>query len=380
MQASCKETEKVFIKLEAEMNKKLHSITNSLSFISLCGEALEEHLNQVTLIRQLSSEWLACRNLPNRDETAAIAQKKIQYEDRIDRMDDQLYETTLGINKYRSNLAVLSREAAALIAGLDDKNKSKRPEESNMVEKVKDAKKEVTEEKVVNEFNLEHDVTAKLVDVKEPEVMDVVELMEEPKVEELQDAPEAIYEEAEPLIKDEQLTSLEMLWKHALQELDAWAKRADYRDEIFLKAAKDFSERVSKNRDNIQEITVQFSKEMSEWERSAREEFLMSTTTLQHFFSVRSYEDINQMVDDFQSRAASLMNTPLRSVTSLDAMDKFIEMIEQYMSMRKNGRMQYIRSVKQTANVVYENQKVFVNLFSKQIKTLLFPFNKYMEK
>lgn len=61
-------------------------------------------------------------------------------------------------------------------------------------------------------------------------------------------------------------------------------------------------------------------------------------------------------------------------------MDKYIEMIDQYISLRKKGRVQYIHTVKQAGNLIYESQRGFVNLFARQIKTVMFPLNKYLEK
>jgi len=61
-------------------------------------------------------------------------------------------------------------------------------------------------------------------------------------------------------------------------------------------------------------------------------------------------------------------------------MDKYLELIDQYITLRKKGREQYIRTVKQAGNLIYENQKGFVNLFTSQIQTIMYPLNKYLEK
>lgn len=176
---------------------------------------------------------------------------------------------------------------------------------------------------------------------------------------------------------EEMLSSLDLLWRYAYQELDIWAKSADHRDEVF---SRRFSEGVQRNQGNIKAIAEQFSKEMTEWERTARDDVLMSTTTLQHFFPIQSYEEMNEQIDQFQKRVSSLLSTPYQTMANCQAKEKFEEMIHQYMDIRKKARWQYIEMVKQAGNPLYESQKWFVNLFATQLKERIFPINKYMEK
>jgi hypothetical protein len=179
---------------------------------------------------------------------------------------------------------------------------------------------------------------------------------------------------------DGPLSSLDILWHNAFRELDEWAKRGNFRDDVFLKEAMFFAENIQRNQGNIKDISEKFNKEFAEWERTAREEFLMSTTSLQHFFPIRSYEEINVQIDQIQKRTMSILNAPCQVITNNQAMDKYLDIIDKYVALRKKGRKQYIKTVKQAGNLIHENQKGFVNLFAKQIKTMMFPLNKYMEK
>ncbi|WML27708.1 hypothetical protein [Neobacillus sp. OS1-33] len=180
--------------------------------------------------------------------------------------------------------------------------------------------------------------------------------------------------------REAQLSSLDTLWHNAFNELDEWAKRGDFRDEVFLKEAMFFADNIQRNQGNIKALSEKFNKEFAEWERTAREEFLMSTTSLQHFFPLKSYEEINAQINQIQKRTMSILHKPFLKITNYQAMDKYLEIIDQYIAIRKKSRNQYIKTVKQAGNLIYENQKGFVNLFAKQIKTLMFPLNKYMEK
>ncbi|MDF2791146.1 MAG: hypothetical protein K0S80_4248 [Neobacillus sp.] len=180
--------------------------------------------------------------------------------------------------------------------------------------------------------------------------------------------------------EQEQFSSLDILWKHAFSEIDQWAKHADFRDDVFLKEAMCFAESIQRNQDNIKSVREQFNKEFVNWERTAREEFLMSTTVLQHIFPKRSYEDINEQIDQIQKRTATILSTPLQMVVNNQMMDQYFDMIEKYIAVRKKGRKQYIKTLKQAASLIYESQKGFVGLLTGQLKSFMFPLNKYMEK
>jgi hypothetical protein len=176
-------------------------------------------------------------------------------------------------------------------------------------------------------------------------------------------------------------SSLDLLWKLGFNELDTWAERFNKRDALFLEAVRNYVEKLKQNQENAITIAAQFGMELKDWEKAAREELLMTTTPLQQFFPVKSYEEINKVVADIQNKTANLLLTPTQAIITgqLDALDKYVETVEQYIAYRKNGREKYIESVKKTSNVLYENQKVFVNMFAKQMKTAILPFQNYMK-
>ncbi|MBT2696964.1 hypothetical protein J7E79_06010 [Bacillus sp. ISL-40] len=180
---------------------------------------------------------------------------------------------------------------------------------------------------------------------------------------------------------EKDLTSLDLVWKLGFNELDAWAERFNKQDELFLEAVKNYVEKLKQNQENAITIAAQFGMELKGWEKAAREELLVTTTSLQNFFPVKSYEEINQVVDDIQNKTANLLLTPTQALITgqLEVLDKYVETVEQYIAYRKNGREKYIESVKKTSNVLFENQKVFVNMLTKQVKTAMLPFQNYMK-
>lgn len=207
------------------------------------------------------------------------------------------------------------------------------------------------------------------------EVDETVETVDEPVVEE--NLVEEMTIDGENVGS---LSTLDMLWNFKFQELDEWAKCAEHRDEVFLSEVRRFSKSVQRNQGNIKAIAEQFTKEFTEWEKTARDEFLMSTTLLQQFFPNRSYEEINAQFDQIQNSVVSLLSTPCQTISNFHNMENYLEMIDHSIDLRKKGRLQYIKNVKQAVNPLYEYQKGFVNMFATQFKELIFPLNKFMEE
>lgn len=101
-------------KLEDEVNRQLFSKANSLAFITLVGETMEHHLNQLVAVRDASIQWLSRMDFPTRDDIAVLANKLIEIEDRFDRLDENLYLTLEGIKESRRQMAGLAWKLAEL--------------------------------------------------------------------------------------------------------------------------------------------------------------------------------------------------------------------------------------------------------------------------
>lgn len=178
----------------------------------------------------------------------------------------------------------------------------------------------------------------------------------------------------------EQITSLDILWRHAFREVDEWAKYADYRDEVFLKEAIHFVETIQRNQGTIKEVTEQFNHEFAKWEKATRDEFLMSTTPLQHFFPKVSYEEINRLIDQIQNRTMSILSAPGQVIANAQGTEQYLSIIKQFIALRKAGREQYIKTIKQAASVIHDSQKGIIDLFVRQVKGFINPLNKYLDK
>jgi t-SNARE complex subunit (syntaxin) len=80
-------------KLELEMNKIIHSHTNSRAFMLAFGQEMESHLKRAKIRKRLVTRWLSRLDLMNKDEIAAISIKIVDCEEKIDTMDDTVYKT-----------------------------------------------------------------------------------------------------------------------------------------------------------------------------------------------------------------------------------------------------------------------------------------------
>jgi hypothetical protein len=176
------------------------------------------------------------------------------------------------------------------------------------------------------------------------------------------------------------VSSVDLLWDQAFQEVDAWVERATYREDVLLQSAKEFAENAKRNQKNLKELTEQFSRELREWEKTSREELLTTTTGLQYIFPMKSYEDINNQLDLVQSKSAEFTSNPFQSLVNGENVYNFVSALEQYVEFRRENRKQYVKNVKETASIIQENQRAFLTIMTNQMKNVFFPFNKYMER
>jgi hypothetical protein len=80
-----------FKHLESKINKRIHSLTNSRSFILASGRALELHLKRLKVHKELTTRWLKMMDLPNKDEIAEVSLKLVDCEERLDTLDETIY-------------------------------------------------------------------------------------------------------------------------------------------------------------------------------------------------------------------------------------------------------------------------------------------------
>lgn len=179
--------------------------------------------------------------------------------------------------------------------------------------------------------------------------------------------------------KNSDVTSIDLMWNQALEAVDAWAEKANSSEKVLLNSAREFADHVKRNQNNMKKLTEQFSKEFREWERTSREELLTMTTSLQYIFPVKSYEELNNQLDYVQKRAEDVALNPYHYLAKGGRTDYFVDLLDQYITFNQDNRKQYVNHVKEFISILRENQRVLVNMMENQIKSIFFPFNKYLE-
>ncbi|EKN70979.1 hypothetical protein BABA_03929 [Neobacillus bataviensis LMG 21833] len=170
-------------------------------------------------------------------------------------------------------------------------------------------------------------------------------------------------------------TYLELLWDQTFQQVDSWVQQAQFHEDILLQFTNNFAENVKRNQKNSKELRENFLEKVREWEKASREELLTTTTALKNLFPTKSYEEINQQLDDIQNKTAEITFTPFNNLDNSDQVDKLVRALEQYVEFRRNNRILFVKNVKETASIIRENQSVLLELMTKQVKNIFFPFH-----
>ena len=106
MDSMQRDREAYYKKIEAQMNKRIHATTNNRAFTLAAGRALEAHLKRVRIHRRLTTKWLNHIGLVNKDELTALSVRIVDYEGKIDGLDDQMY--TLNKSQHKNQLLLNS--------------------------------------------------------------------------------------------------------------------------------------------------------------------------------------------------------------------------------------------------------------------------------
>lgn len=104
-----------FKHLEAKINKRIHTLTNSRSFISASGRALDLHLKRLKVHKRLTTRWLKRMDLPNKDEIAEVSLKLVECEDRLDTLDETVYSIGMTEKVNLERLKMLRESAEELL-------------------------------------------------------------------------------------------------------------------------------------------------------------------------------------------------------------------------------------------------------------------------
>ncbi|MGG1677176.1 hypothetical protein ACIFOT_15670 [Neobacillus sp. NRS-1170] len=179
---------------------------------------------------------------------------------------------------------------------------------------------------------------------------------------------------------EKNLSSLELLWNQAFQKLEAWVEQETKREDLHLQTARQFADKVKVNNSNIKEITNQFSKELRQWEKTSREELFTATTPLMALFPLKSYEEINNNLDQLWNKSTESAAKPFNQLFNCRYGDNIVANLEKFIEFRRYNRNLYVTNLKEKASFFQTNQLAFLKTVNNQVKNVLFPFHNYMER
>ncbi|WP_077210989.1 hypothetical protein [Bacillus dakarensis] len=104
------EVYKEYKKLEDDCNRKMRQLVNCTHFVRRLQEMLDVHIQVVEMKRKTIRGLLDTMKVPNKDDFACLAKKAITNENKVDHLDDLLYE--LLQNQHTNKLAIISLKAA----------------------------------------------------------------------------------------------------------------------------------------------------------------------------------------------------------------------------------------------------------------------------
>lgn len=172
----------------------------------------------------------------------------------------------------------------------------------------------------------------------------------------------------------------ELLLDQSLKQIDRWAKNEEFREELLIQSVKHFGENLKQGQANTKEVSEQFSKQIQEWEKASREQFLTTVAPLHHLFPIMSFEQINEQLDHVQKKTAEMALTPLHHLLKEDFVDGYMSTLEKYVEYRKNSREKYVSNVKETTSMIYRNQSELVQMVKNQFKNMFNPLHRFMEQ
>jgi hypothetical protein len=107
----CKDNEsyRSYKEWEKEWNDYLKSLANCHQFVMLAEGVQGVHLERVQDMRNLGQKWLNQMGYPNKEEVTHIAKGIIIHEDKLDHLDDLVYEIEKNWDSKMKALATLKR-------------------------------------------------------------------------------------------------------------------------------------------------------------------------------------------------------------------------------------------------------------------------------
>lgn len=115
MESKQQEPMTFYKELEKEWNKRIHAYTNTLIFTDAFGKALENHLDHILIQRKLINNWFTVFDIPNKEDFVTLAGRKVDCVEKIDSLEETIYELNMGLKKDNIELKKLKKSLSELL-------------------------------------------------------------------------------------------------------------------------------------------------------------------------------------------------------------------------------------------------------------------------
>jgi hypothetical protein len=124
MDSRHQDTGNFYKELEKELNMRIHAYTNSLTFTHAFGKALENHLDHNVIQRKLINNWLTVFDIPNKEDFVILAGRKVDCVEKIDSLEDTIYELNMGLKKDNTELKKLNKSLSDMLCVIENEVKN----------------------------------------------------------------------------------------------------------------------------------------------------------------------------------------------------------------------------------------------------------------
>ena len=119
MKYTHQEMDAFYKKLEKKWNEQIHAHTNNRNFTLAFGRAMDAHVKRIRIHRRLTTRWLKHFDLPNKDEISDISIRIVDYEGKLDTLDETIYEIKRSQQKNLTQLKMVRTSCESLLSVLE---------------------------------------------------------------------------------------------------------------------------------------------------------------------------------------------------------------------------------------------------------------------
>lgn len=175
-------------------------------------------------------------------------------------------------------------------------------------------------------------------------------------------------------------SSLEFVWDKWLDEFDRLNNQMDKKEKELLNSFDEWLENVKRNEENQKEFIAKIREDQKGWFKYLREEFLTVTSGFRFFTPIMSVEEMDRTLEELEDKVLQSFVSPSSINQSGEVKENAFKALKQYFDYRRETRRSLVKSLKESTEQVKEQQIGLVNMWEKQVKSMLFPYTSFVNK